>query len=98
MQKALDYTLEENRILHEVLRDKYDCKRLILNDSQKRRLGRKGKDVGRLMLKEISVIFCPDTILKWFATLVAQKYDGSSKRKGGRSRISKEWCLFGKSA
>ena len=61
-----------------------------MNDSQKRRLGRKGKDIGRLMLKEISTIFCPDTILKWFLILVAQMYDGSKRRKGGRSRISKE--------
>lgn len=62
----------------------------MLNDSQRRRLGQKGNDIGRHLLKQVSVLFSPDTVLFWFRKLIAQKYDSSQRRKGGRKRTSKE--------
>jgi putative transposase len=90
MQKSLDYCQEESRVLREVLRDQYGCKQLQLTDSQRRRLASKGHDVGRHLLKQVSVLFSPDTIIGWYRKLVAQKYDGSRSRKAGRPRTSKE--------
>ena len=38
----------------------------------------------------MSTIVTPDTLLRWYRKLVAQKYDGSSKRGPGRPRIAGE--------
>jgi hypothetical protein len=42
--------------------------------------------VGRAGLRQIATIGTPDTILRWYRQLVAQKYDGSRKRGPGRPR------------
>ena len=91
-QQSLDYCQEEVRILREILRDEYDCKRLLLNDSQKRRLAVKAKPLGRHVLEKITKIFQPDTLLQWYRDFVAKKYDSSSsgRRKSGRPRVSSE--------
>ncbi len=91
-QQSLDYCQEEVRILREVLRDEYDCKRLLLNDSQKRRLAVKAKPLGRHILGKITKTFQPDTLLQWYRDLAAKKYDSSSsgRRKSGRPRVSSE--------
>jgi putative transposase len=44
----------------------------------------KGKVLGRRRLAGIAGIVTPDTILRWYRTLVAKKYDGSSARRPGR--------------
>ncbi len=72
----LDYLKEENRVLREQL----SGKRLRFTDAQRRRLARKGKLVGRRGLSELGCIVQPDTILRWYRQLVAQKYDGSAGR------------------
>jgi hypothetical protein len=38
-------------------------------------------------LARIATVATPDTILRWYRRLVAQKYDGSAKRGSGRPRI-----------
>ena len=63
LQKSLDYCIEKNRVLREQLRDKHGSKRLILTNSQRRRLAVKGIAVGRHVLSQISVLFQPATIL-----------------------------------
>lgn len=60
-QAMIDYLHEENRIL----REKIGKKRIILNDDQRRRLAIKGKTLGRKLLREVSSVFSPDTVLKW---------------------------------
>jgi putative transposase len=88
-QEALEYLKEENKILRDELLKATGKKRVILNDTQRRRLATLAKGIGRKMLGEISDIFSPDTILMWHRKLVAKKYDGSKNRgKGGRPRIS----------
>jgi transposase InsO family protein len=75
-QEAIEYLWTENRIL----REKLGHKRLILNDSQKRRLAKAAARLPRAALREIGTLFSPDTLLKWHRWLVARKYDGSDRR------------------
>jgi hypothetical protein len=79
-QAVIDYLLEENR----VLRAAHGPLRLRLTDDQRRRLAVKGKVLGRRRLAGIVGIVTPDTILRWYRTLVAKKYDGSNARRPGR--------------
>ena len=81
-QAVIDYLLEENR----VLRAERGPHRLRLTDDQRRRLAVKGKVLGRRRLAGIAGIVTPDTILRWYRTLVAKKYDGSNARRIGRPR------------
>ena len=87
-QEAINYLLEENRILKDKYLAETGRKRIILNDRQRRRLAVLAKRVGRKMLFDISDIFSPDTLLTWYRKLVAAKYDGSKTRsKYGRRTI-----------
>jgi transposase InsO family protein len=79
-QAVIDYLLEENR----ALRAERRSRRLRLTDDQRRRLAVKGKALGRRRLGDIAGIVTPDTILRWYRRLVAQKYAGSKKRGPGR--------------
>jgi hypothetical protein len=79
-QAVIDYLLEENR----VLRVAQGSRRLRLTDDQRRRLAVKGKVLGRRRLASIAGIVTPDTIMRWYRRLVAQKYDGSKARRAGR--------------
>jgi transposase InsO family protein len=67
----------ENR----VLREKLGHGRIILNDSQKRRLARAAAKLGKDALREVGSLFSPDTLLRWHRWLVARKYDGSASRR-----------------
>ncbi len=88
-QEAINYLMEENKILkHEILRAT-GKRRIILNDRQRRRLAILGRKLGRKLLGEVCCSFSPDTLMMWHRKLVARKYDGSKNRcKGGRPRIS----------
>ena len=79
-QAVIDYLLEENR----VLRAERGSRLLRLTDDQRRRLAVKGKALGRRRLGDIAGIVTPDTILRWYRRLVAQKYAGSTMRGPGR--------------
>ena len=46
----------------------------------------KGRVLGRRRLLDVAGIVTPDTILRWYRRLVANKYDGSKKRNPGRPR------------
>ena len=83
---AIDYLREENRVLREQL----GGRRLRLNDDQRRRLAAKAKGLGRKLLAEIATIATPETLLAWHRKLIAQKYDGSGKRRPGRPRTAGE--------
>jgi transposase InsO family protein len=80
------YLREENRVLREQL----DDRRVRLNDGQRRRLAAKAKVLGRRILGEIATIVTPETLLAWHRRLIAQKYDGSAKRKPGRPSTFRE--------
>jgi putative transposase len=83
---VIEYLKAENL----VLRKKLGGKRLRFTDAERRRLARKAKLLGRKRLRELSPIVTPDTLLRWYRELVAQKYDGSASRGPGRPRIAGE--------
>lgn len=86
-QQVIEFLRAEVEILLEI----QGRKRILLNDKQRARLAVKGKTLGRQVLKEISTIFTPDTILRWHRQLVAQKWNYSERRKKiGRPPISQE--------
>src|SRR5579863_2678710 len=84
--QIIDYLREENRVLREQL----GGRRVRLNDDQRRRLAAKAKGLGRKLLAEVATIVTPETLLAWHRKLIAQKYDGSSKRSPGRPRTAGE--------
>jgi transposase InsO family protein len=79
---VIAYLKEENR----ALREKLGPKPIRLNKDQRRRLAVKGKLLGRKVLREVAAIATPDTILRWYRKLVADKYDGSRNRARGPGR------------
>ena len=85
-QDLIDYLEEENRVLREQL----GGKRLLLTDGQRRRLAAKAKAIGRKGLFEIRTLVTPDTLLRWYRTLIAKKYDGSAARSRGCPKTAAE--------
>jgi putative transposase len=75
-QFAMEYLREENRVLKEQL----GCRRLRLNDDQRRRLAAKAKRLGRRVLAEVASIVTPETLLAGHRKLIAHKYDGTAQR------------------
>ena len=76
----IDYLREENRVLREHL----GPRPLRLTDAQRRRLAVRGHKLGRRVLTQVAGIVTPDTILRWYRRLIAEKYDGSARRRRGR--------------
>lgn len=83
---AVEYLRAENA----VLRAQLGSKRLLLTDGQRRSLAEKGRALGRNGLAEMASIATADTILRWYRELVAQKYDGSTRRGPGRPRKNRD--------
>ena len=79
-EDLIDYLREENRVLREQL----GRRPLRLTDAQRRRLAVRGKKLGRRVLRQVAGIATPDTILRRYRRLIAQKYDGSARRRRGR--------------
>src|SRR5438477_2156722 len=80
-QFAIDYLREENRVLKEQL----GCRRLRLNDDQRRRLAAKAKRLGRRILAEVASIVTPETLLAWHRKLIAQIRRNGPARAGATS-------------
>jgi putative transposase len=78
-QDVIEYLRMENRIL----REKLGHKRIILNESQKRRLATAAMKLGKDLLRQFGTLFSPDTILRWHRWFIARKYDGSDRRGRG---------------
>lgn len=83
-QDAIDYLKEENRVLREHL----DDGRLRFTDDQRRRLAVKAKALGKDGLHGLAELVTPETLLRWYARLIAKKYDGSPRRGPGRPRVA----------
>ncbi|MBI9018882.1 MAG: hypothetical protein JEZ07_16650 [Phycisphaerae bacterium] len=87
---VIEYLKEENKILREHIHEKYDVKRIVLTDKQKRRLAKRAKSLGRKLLGKTTDLFRPATLLGWYRDLIGKKYDGTANRKGGRPKITQE--------
>ena len=79
--EIVEFLQEENRVLREQL----GGRRLRFTNAQRRRLAAKGKALGRRVLDQLGGLVTPDTILRWYRELIANKYDGTARRRGGRS-------------
>ena len=77
-QHVIEYLVEENRALREPLRGR----RVRLTDDQRRRLAAKGQRLGRQVLRQVATIVTPDTILRWYRRLIAQKWTSESRGLG----------------
>jgi hypothetical protein len=77
---VVQYLIEENRVLKEHLR----YRRLRFTDDQRRWLAVRAKVLSRQVLQGLNCIVTPDTLLRWYRTLIARKYDGSKVRGPGR--------------
>ncbi|HTP49056.1 MAG TPA: hypothetical protein VMK42_00035 [Anaeromyxobacteraceae bacterium] len=85
MQRKLDYTHEEVRVLKEILAAITGSRRISFTAEQRRRLAVAGRALSPEERKKCCQIAKPGTILGWFRQLAARKYD-SSTRKVGRPR------------
>ena len=86
-QQVITYLQEENRMLKAQL----GGRRLRRTDTERRRLAALAHPLGRKHLKEMATIATPDTLLRWYKRLIAQKFDGSKQRRqGGRPRVAEE--------
>jgi hypothetical protein len=79
-QHAIEYLVEENRVLGEQLGNR----RIRFTDHQRRRLAVRAKEVGRSTLADLCTIVTPGTLLAWHRKLIAQKYNGTDRRTPGR--------------
>jgi len=89
LYRAIDYLREQVRVLVE-LQEKQN-KRIRLSVSQQKRVAAKAKRLSRALLERCTELFTPDTVMRWYRDLIAQKYDGSKNRMSpGRPPISEE--------
>ena len=84
-QQVIEYLREENNIL----REKLGTKRVLINESQKRRLATAAMKLGKDLLRKWGTLFSPDTLLRWRRWFVARRYDGSDRR-GRRGPVPKK--------
>jgi putative transposase len=86
-QQAIAYLIEENHLL----KAKLGNQRLRLTDTERRRLAALAHPLGRKRLKEVTTIATPDTLMRWYKRLIAQKFDRSRNRHQlGRPRVPEE--------
>ncbi len=86
-QQVITYLIEENRVLQAHL----SGRRLRLTDTGRRRLAALAHPLGRKRLKEVASLATPDTLMRWYKRLSAQKCDGSTQRQQlGRPRVAEE--------
>ena len=83
-QQVITYLLAENRVLKAQL----GGRRLRLTDTERRRLAALAHPLGRQRLKEVATLVTPDTLLRWYQRLIAQKFDGSSSDERWADRVS----------
>lgn len=93
-QDVIDYLHAENEILKEQFEKKGG--KLDLSNTQRRKLAKKGKKLGRKGLFQYASIVTPDTLLRWHRKFVALKYTAKRRIKTDRQQemeVVKELCL-----
>src|SRR5215471_4428777 len=86
-QQVIAYLQEENRVLKAQL----GPQRLRRTDTERRRLATLAHPIGRHRLQELATLATPDTLLRWYTRLIAQKFDGSRRRTQlGRPPVAEE--------
>src|SRR3954469_19466618 len=86
-QHVIAYLLAENRVLKAQL----GGRRLRLTDTERRRLAALAHPLGRQRLKKLATLVTPETLLRWYQRLIAQKFDGSKQRRAlGRPCVAED--------
>ena len=75
-----EYLVTENCILKSKIKGRFRLK-----DEERRLLATIGKQLTRAALAAVATIVKPDTILRWHATLLARKFDGSRYRRSAKT-------------
>ncbi|MGB0415494.1 MAG: transposase [Coraliomargarita sp.] len=91
---VINYLHAENEALKEQLEKKGI--KLDLSNTQRRKLAKRGKKLGRKGLMQYATIVSPDTILGWHRRLVALKYTAKRRIKTDRQKemeLIKEFCI-----
>lgn len=89
LYKAIEYLKAQVEVLIE--HQEKQNKRILLTNKQRMRVAAKAKRLSRKMLEQCTVLFTADTVMRWYQKLIAEKYDGSQKRKSpGRPQITQE--------
>jgi len=71
-----------------VLKAHLGGRRLQLTAAERRCLAALAHPLGRTRLKEVATIATPETLIRWYPRLMAQKFDGSQHRRPlGRPRV-----------
>ncbi|MHC4323870.1 MAG: integrase core domain-containing protein [Planctomycetota bacterium] len=87
LYKAIDYLREQVRVLVE--HQEKEVRRILLSNSQRMRVA--AKRLIRNMLEQCTELFTPNTVMRWYRKLIAEKYDGSQNRMyAGRPQIAQE--------
>src|SRR5262245_19019831 len=76
-QQVITYLQAENRIL----KAQPGGRRLRLTDTDRRHLAELAHPLGRRHLQEVARIAMPETLLRWYRRLIAEKFDGSTGRQ-----------------
>ena len=69
-----EYLATENEILRNKLQSK-----ISFSNCERIRLAKLGKRIGIKALRDVAMIVKPETILTWYRTLVASKFDGRKR-------------------
>ena len=69
---TIEFLLEYNRILKSKL--ELGGHRIKFTDNERAKLARKGRKISRKAFSKISELISPDTILRWYNRLIAEKY------------------------
>ncbi len=79
--ETMEFLNEEIRVLRELI----DSPRLPLTDDQRRRLAARFATLDRALATQQELIVTPETVMRWYRSLVRQKWDYSD-RVGKRGR------------
>ena len=92
LQAALNFSQECLRVYAEKLEEATGKKLPELTDDEKRKIARKAHMLNGNALKMIYCPWSPGTILGWYSTLIAQKYNstGPNQKRRGRPVIPQE--------
>jgi hypothetical protein len=100
LQATKEYLEEELRIYRKKYTEATGKERPDLTDDERRSLARKGMELNSLLLSLVDSSWSPQTVMGWYNTLIADKYNrvGPGQKKRGRKRIAKDVELAGEIA
>lgn len=92
LQAVIEYREEELRIYRKKYAEDTGKARPDLTDDERRSMARKGKALNSCLLSLIGGSWSPDTVLGWYRTLIAEKYNstGPKQKKRGRPHIPQD--------